>query len=86
MPQHWRLLCPCETYLGRDAGRRVLPRPHRARVADRIGAVLLFSDLRHFTQVADKVEPELLAPMTDLVQPRETRLPLSELTLAVCVI
>jgi adenylate cyclase len=31
-------------------------------VADRIGAVLWFSDLRHFTQVADKVEPELLIP------------------------
>src|SRR5215210_1186814 len=31
-------------------------------VADRIGAVLWFSDLRHFTQVADHVEPELLIP------------------------
>jgi adenylate cyclase len=51
-----------ETYLGRDAGRRVLRGRIERGVADRIGAVLWFSDLRHFTQVADQVEPELLIP------------------------
>src|SRR3712207_226352 len=30
--------------------------------SDRIGAVLWYSDLRRFTQVADQVEPELLIP------------------------
>ncbi len=51
-----------ETYLGRDAGRRVLRGRIERGVADRIGAVLWFSDLRHFTRVADQVEPELLIP------------------------
>ena len=50
------------TYLGRDAGRRVLQGRIERGVADRIGAVLWFSDLRNFTQVADQVEPELLIP------------------------
>src|SRR5215212_9663845 len=51
-----------ETYLGRDAGRRVLRGRIERGVADRIGAVLWFSDLRNFTRVADQVEPELLIP------------------------
>jgi adenylate cyclase len=51
-----------ETYLGRDAGRRVLSGRIERGVADRIAAVLWYSDLRHFTQVADQVEPELLIP------------------------
>jgi adenylate cyclase len=51
-----------ETYLGRDAGRRVLSGRIERGVADRIGAVLWFSDLRHFTQVADQIEPELIIP------------------------
>jgi len=51
-----------ETYLGRDAGRRVLSGRIERGVADQIEAVLWFSDLRHFTHVADQVEPELLIP------------------------
>jgi len=51
-----------ETYLGRDAGRRVLRGRIERGVADQIGAVLWYSDLRRFTQVADQVEPELLIP------------------------
>jgi adenylate cyclase len=51
-----------ETYLGRDAGQRVLRGRIERGVADRIGAVLWFSDLRHFTEVADQVQPELLIP------------------------
>jgi adenylate cyclase len=51
-----------ETYLGRDAGRRVLSGRIERGVADRIAAVLWYSDLRQFTRVADQVEPELLIP------------------------
>lgn len=51
-----------ETYLGRDAGRRVLKGRIERGVADRIGAVLWFSDLRQFTRVTDSVEPELIIP------------------------
>jgi adenylate cyclase len=52
-----------ETYLGRDAGRRVL-RGHIARgVADRIGAVLWFSDLRGYTGITDTAPPEQIIPL-----------------------
>jgi adenylate cyclase len=51
-----------ETYLGRDAGRRVLSGRIERGIADRIAAVLWYSDLRQFTRVADQVEPELLIP------------------------
>ncbi len=51
-----------ETYLGRDAGRKVLQgRIHRG-VADRIEAVLWFSDLRNFTGISDSAQPELIIP------------------------
>ena len=46
-----------ETYLGRDAGRRVLKGGITRGVADRIDAVLWFSDLRGFTRITD-TEPE----------------------------
>src|SRR5215813_14625724 len=42
-----------ETYLGRDAGRRVLGGRILRGVADRIEAVLWFSDLRGFTRITD---------------------------------
>lgn len=52
-----------ETYLGRDAGRRVLS-GHIARgVAERIGAVLWFSDLRGFTRITDSAAPEAIIPL-----------------------
>jgi adenylate cyclase len=52
-----------ETYLGRDAGRRVL-RGHIERgVAERIRAVLWLSDLRGFTRIADSVAAEQLVPL-----------------------
>jgi adenylate cyclase len=47
-----------ETYLGRDAGRRVLQGRIERGVADRIEAVLWFSDLRGFTTVTDSTPPE----------------------------
>jgi adenylate cyclase len=52
-----------ETYLGRDAGRRVL-RGHIARgTEDRMETVLWFSDLRGFTRIADSVPPDQLIPL-----------------------
>lgn len=50
------------TYLGRDAGRRVLSGRIARGVADRIQAILWFSDLRGFTHVTDTTEPEQIIP------------------------
>jgi adenylate cyclase len=52
-----------ETYLGRDAGRRVLKGRIARGVADRIGAVLWFSDLRGFTRITDTAAPEQIIPL-----------------------
>jgi adenylate cyclase len=46
-----------ETYLGRDAGRRVLGGRIVRGIAERIDAVIWFSDLRGFTRITDR-EPE----------------------------
>ena len=52
-----------EVYLGRDAGRRVLEgRIHRG-IADRIDAVLWFSDLRSFTTITDTARPNEIIPL-----------------------
>ena len=51
-----------ETYLGRDAGRRVLSGRIRRGVADRIEAALWFSDLRDFTRIAEAAPAEQLIP------------------------
>lgn len=51
-----------ETYLGRDAGRRVLSGRITRGVTDRIQAVLWFSDLRGFTHIADAADPEQIIP------------------------
>ncbi|HTZ35449.1 MAG TPA: adenylate/guanylate cyclase domain-containing protein [Stellaceae bacterium] len=51
-----------ETYLGRDAGRRVLGGLIRRGVAETISAALWFSDLRDFTRIADQAEPQQLIP------------------------
>ncbi|PWT92915.1 MAG: adenylate/guanylate cyclase domain-containing protein [Proteobacteria bacterium] len=53
-----------ETYLGRDAGHRVLKGGITRGVADRIDAVLWFSDLRGFTRITD-TSPEHVIPMLD---------------------
>src|SRR5262245_11523363 len=50
------------TYLGRDAGRRVLSGRIVRGVADRIDTVLWFSDLRGFTRITD-VTPEEVIPL-----------------------
>jgi adenylate cyclase len=52
-----------ETYLGRDAGRRVLSGRIARGVADRIEAVLWFSDLRNYTRISDTSEPEQIIPL-----------------------
>ena len=54
-----------ETYLGRDAGRRVLNGLIRRGVADRINAVLWYSDLREFTRITDQSPPEQIIPLLD---------------------
>lgn len=51
-----------EVYLGRDAGRRVLKGKIQRGVADRIGAVLWFSDLHHYTTIADGSAPDEVIP------------------------
>ena len=51
-----------ETYLGRDAGRRVLHGRIERGVADRIKTVLWFSDLRGYTRISD-AEPEQVIPL-----------------------
>jgi adenylate cyclase len=53
-----------ETYLGRDAARRVLSGRIMRGVADRIDAVIWFSDLRGFTRVTDTA-PEQVIPLLD---------------------
>ena len=51
-----------ETYLGRDAGQRVLSGRIMRGVADRIDAVIWFSDLRGFTRITDSA-PEQIIPL-----------------------
>ena len=51
-----------ETYLGRDPGRRVLSGRIMRGVADRIDAVIWFSDLRGFTRITDSA-PEQVIPL-----------------------
>ncbi|MDB5589884.1 adenylate/guanylate cyclase domain-containing protein [Enterovirga sp.] len=51
-----------ETYLGRDAGRRVLSGRIERGVADRIEAALWFSDLRGFTRITGAAEPGQIIP------------------------
>ena len=52
-----------ETYLGRDAGRKVLAGRIARGVADRIEAVLWFSDLRNYTRISDSADPGQIIPM-----------------------
>jgi adenylate cyclase len=52
-----------EVYLGRDAGRRVLGGRILRGVAEKIDAVLWFSDLRGFTTVTDTSPPDEVIPL-----------------------
>jgi adenylate cyclase len=51
-----------QTYLGRDAGRRVLSGRIVRGIAERIDAVVWFSDLRGFTRITD-TSPEQVIPL-----------------------
>jgi adenylate cyclase len=51
-----------QTYLGRDAGQRVLSGRIVRGIADRIDAVIWFSDLRGFTRITDTA-PEQAIPL-----------------------
>ncbi|MGH6882165.1 MAG: adenylate/guanylate cyclase domain-containing protein [Hypericibacter sp.] len=51
-----------EVYLGRDAGLRVLSGRISRGVADRISAVLWFSDLHSYTAIADSAAPAEIIP------------------------
>ncbi|MGE0121188.1 MAG: adenylate/guanylate cyclase domain-containing protein [Dongiaceae bacterium] len=52
-----------ETYLGRDAGRRVLRGAIARGTADKIRAVLWFSDLKGFTRLVDTQPPKSIIPL-----------------------
>ncbi len=52
-----------DVYLGRDAGQRVLRGRIQRGVADRIEAVLWFSDLRSFTTITDTARPNEIIPL-----------------------
>ncbi|HEY1781956.1 MAG TPA: adenylate/guanylate cyclase domain-containing protein [Roseiarcus sp.] len=52
-----------ETYLGRDAGRRVLRGRIERGVTDRIETVLWFSDLRNYTHISETSAPEQIIPL-----------------------
>jgi adenylate cyclase len=52
-----------EVYLGRGAGQRVLSGRIRRGAAERINAVLWFSDLKSYTTIADAIAPEQVIPL-----------------------
>ncbi|WP_210493277.1 adenylate/guanylate cyclase domain-containing protein [Microvirga antarctica] len=52
-----------QVYLGRDAGQRVLSGRISRGVADRISAVLWFSDLRGYTAITDAAAPGEVIPL-----------------------
>src|SRR4029077_15337011 len=52
-----------QTYLGRDAGARVLAGRIGRGVPERIDTVLWFSDLRGYTRISDTSEPEQIIPL-----------------------
>ena len=52
-----------DTYLGRDAGRRVLAGHITRGVPEKINAVLWFSDLEGYTRISDASGPEQVIPL-----------------------
>jgi adenylate cyclase len=52
-----------EVYLGQDAGQRVLSGRISRGVAERISAVLWFSDLRGYTTISDTAPPDEIIPL-----------------------
>jgi len=59
----------CETYLGRDPARRVLSGRIGRGAAERINAVLWYSDLRGFTRITDNAPPpQTIALLNDYAE------------------
>ena len=54
-----------ETYLGRDAGQRVLSGRIVRGIAERIEAVIWFSDLRGFTRITDTAPKQVIPLLND---------------------
>ena len=52
-----------ETYLGRDPGRRVMSGRILRGVAEKIAAVLWYSDLHGYTRISDTAPPEQIMPL-----------------------
>ncbi len=52
-----------ETYLGRDPARRVMSGRILRGVAEKIGAVLWYSDLHGYTHISDTAAPEQIIPL-----------------------
>ena len=52
-----------EVYLGQDAGERVLSGRISRGVADRISAVIWYSDLRGYTNITDTAPPDEIIPL-----------------------
>ena len=52
-----------ETYLGRDPGRRVMSGRIARGIAEKIGAVLWYSDLHGYTHISDSAPPEQIIPL-----------------------
>ena len=52
-----------QTDLGRDAGRRVMSGRILRGVAEKIGAVLWYSDLHGYTEISDNSPPEQIIPL-----------------------
>ncbi|TCN24232.1 adenylate/guanylate cyclase domain-containing protein [Sinorhizobium americanum] len=51
-----------DVYLGQDAGRRVVEGSIERGAAERIEAVMWFSDLRNYTRIAESIAPEEVIP------------------------
>ncbi len=51
-----------DVYLGRDAGRKVMSGTITRGEVEKIEAVLWFSDLRDFTGISDRAEPDQIIP------------------------
>jgi adenylate cyclase len=52
-----------EAYLGRDAGRRVLNGLVSRGAAERINAVIWFSDMQGYTRLSERIESDQLIPL-----------------------
>jgi adenylate cyclase len=52
-----------EVYLGHDAGERVLSGRISRGVAERINAVIWYSDLRGYTKITDTAPPDEIIPL-----------------------